>query len=88
MSGQTTTYSFDDVDVVFTHPGIGQYVVSGTGVGSISVTMQTDKTSHDVAADGSVMIFNYSKQPYIYNGKTVESMSYRLEKPKSFWDIF
>ena len=39
-------------------------------------------------SDGSVMIFNYSKQPYIYNGKTVQSMSYRLEKPKSFWDIF
>ena len=56
MAGTTTTYSFDDVDVVFTHPGLGQYVVSGKGIGSISVTMQTDKTSHDVAADGSVMI--------------------------------
>lgn len=56
MAGTTTTYSFDDVDVVFTHPGVGQYVLSGNGIGSISVTMQTEKTSHDIAADGSIMI--------------------------------
>lgn len=56
MAGTTTTYSFDDVDVTFTHPGIGQYIVNGKGIGSISVTMLTDKTAHDVAADGSVMI--------------------------------
>ena len=56
MAGTTTTYSFDDVDVTFTHPGLGQYIVNGQGIGSISVTMQTDKTTHDIAADGSVMI--------------------------------
>ncbi len=39
-------------------------------------------------SDGSVMIFNYSKQPYIYRGKSVQPMSYKLEKPKSFWNIF
>lgn len=56
MAGETTTYSFDDVECVFSHPGVGQYIVNGKGVGSISVTMSTDKTSHDVAADGSVMV--------------------------------
>lgn len=56
MSYQSTTYSFDDVDVVFTHPAIGVHQVNGEGVGTITVTMQTEKTQHDVAADGSVMI--------------------------------
>ena len=53
---QTSTYSFDDVEVTFTHPGIGLYLVNGKGIGSISVTMSTEKSTHDVAADGSVMV--------------------------------
>lgn len=53
---QTTTYSFDDVEVTFSHPGIGLYLVNGKGIGSISVTMSTEKSVHDVAADGSVMV--------------------------------
>lgn len=53
---ETTTYSFDDVEVIFQHPGVGQYPVNGKGIGTISVTMSTDKSSHDVAADGSVMV--------------------------------
>lgn len=51
----TSTYSFDDVEIVFAHPGIGQYIINGKGVGSITVSMQTEKTTHDVAADGSIM---------------------------------
>ena len=53
---ETTTYSFDDVEVTFTHPGIGLYLLNGKGIGSISVTMSTEKSTHDVAADGSVMV--------------------------------
>ncbi len=39
-------------------------------------------------SDGSIMIFNYSQKPFIYKGKTIDVMSYSLEKPKSFWSIF
>lgn len=53
---ESTTYSFDDVDVVFTHPSVGVHQVNGEGIGSVTITMQTEKTAHDVAADGSVMI--------------------------------
>lgn len=52
----STTYSFADVDVTFTHPAVGVHQVNGEGLGSITITMTTDKTAHDVAADGSVMI--------------------------------
>ena len=52
----STTYSFADVDVTFTHPAVGVHQVNGEGLGSITITMSTDKTAHDVAADGSVMI--------------------------------
>ena len=51
-----TTYSFADVTVTFAHPAIGQYVANGQGIGSITTTMTTERTSHEVAADGSVMI--------------------------------
>lgn len=52
----TTTYSFEDVALAMSHPSFGQYVAQGAGIGSITVTMSTDKTSQDVAADGSIMI--------------------------------
>lgn len=52
----TTTYSFDDVTCTMVHPLVGLHTVTGTGVGSIGVTMNTTKTVHDIAADGSVMI--------------------------------
>jgi len=51
-----TTYSFSDVSVVFSHPSIGQYIASGEGIGSIAISMSTDRTSHDIAGDGSVMV--------------------------------
>lgn len=50
------TYSFGDVSATFFHPGMGQHVVTGEGVGSISISMANDNTTHDVAADGSVMV--------------------------------
>ena len=51
-----TTYSFADVFVVFSHPSIGQYIANGEGLGSITIAMSTDRTTHDVASDGSVMV--------------------------------
>jgi superfamily I DNA and RNA helicase len=50
------TYSFQDVSVTFSHPSVGQYVATGSGIGSINITMANDKTTHDTAADGNVMI--------------------------------
>lgn len=50
------TYSFEDVTCSFEHPGVGAASSTGAGVGSISIAMANDKTTHDVAADGVVMI--------------------------------
>lgn len=55
MSRQTT-YSFLDLAGAIGHPGIGYYNFTGEGVGEIGITMSTEKTAHDVAADGSVMV--------------------------------
>lgn len=52
----TSTYSFADVTMTISHPAIGQYVASGAGIGSITTTMATDRSTHDVSADGSVMV--------------------------------
>ena len=51
-----TTYSFADVSMVISHPSVGQFVATGAGLGSISTSMSTDRTAHDVSADGSVMV--------------------------------
>ncbi len=50
------TYSFQDVTCSFEHKGVGAKSSTGAGLGSISVAMAGDKTAHDVAADGSVMV--------------------------------
>ena len=50
------TYSFQDVNITISHPLAGQYIASGEGTGSIGFNMTNDRTVHDVAADGSVMV--------------------------------
>ncbi|GAB6170549.1 hypothetical protein JCM15765_03920 [Paradesulfitobacterium aromaticivorans] len=51
-----STYSFEDVSVIISNPNFGQFIANGAGVGSISVNMTTDRTAHELAADGSVMV--------------------------------
>lgn len=51
-----TTYSFLDLSGAIMHPIIGPFVFTGEGVGEVNIAMTTEKTGHDVAADGSVMV--------------------------------
>lgn len=51
-----STYSFEDVTCSLQHDGVGSESSTGAGVGSITTTMTTERTVHDVAADGIVMI--------------------------------
>lgn len=51
-----TTYSFEDVTGALTHPLAGAYIFTGAGVGEVTISMTTEKTVHDVAADGCVMV--------------------------------
>jgi putative bacteriophage protein len=50
-----STYSFTDINATIQCPGYGSYSVQGEGVGDVNVSKNTDRTVHDVAADGSVM---------------------------------
>lgn len=50
-----TTYGFEDLNLVFQHPSVGVLPLQGAGVVSITYTYSTDVTTHDLAADGSVM---------------------------------
>jgi len=50
------TYSFQDVNVAFKSASVGAFSSTGAGIGSISVDMATEKTVHEVAADGTVMV--------------------------------
>lgn len=56
--GQGRTYSFKSLTGVLTNPvfGVSIPLTGGNiGVGSITVRMNTTRTTHDVAADGTVM---------------------------------
>ena len=50
------TYSFAVLAGSINHPTFGSYLFDGTGVGSVTVAKATDRTAHDIAADGSVMV--------------------------------
>src|SRR5579871_3941530 len=52
-----TTYSFKDLSGALAHPVAGQFPFAGQiGMGQITVTMNTERTTHDLAADGSIMV--------------------------------
>ena len=51
-----TTYSFLDMVGSISHPLVGSYIFTGEGAGSVSVAKSTERSTHDVAADGSIMI--------------------------------
>lgn len=50
------TYSFEDVTCSLNHSAVGAASTTGAGMGSITVSMAGDRTAHDIAADGTVMI--------------------------------
>lgn len=49
-------YSFADVSMIISHAAVGQSVANGEGIGNINTAMATDRTIHETAADGSVMV--------------------------------
>ncbi len=51
-----TTYSFLDLSGALVHPDLGAYIFTGQGTGQVTVTMDTERTAHNVAADGTVMV--------------------------------
>lgn len=91
----TTTYSFADVAFVISHPAVGRYVANGSGIGSATVTPSTDKTAHDVAADGSVMVSKVPgnngtiavqvQQTSGFNKWLLSLYNYLLTAPTSDW---
>ena len=55
--GNMYTYSFEDLAGAIAHPLAGYYNFSGQqGARNVSVAMATEKTTHDVAADGTVLV--------------------------------
>ena len=52
----TYVYSFEDTSVIFNHPNFETYSAYGTGIGSVTVSMANDITTHDVAADLAVVV--------------------------------
>lgn len=51
-----TTFSFTDINMTISHPSYGSYSVQGEGIGDMTISKATDRTVHDVAADGHIMV--------------------------------
>lgn len=50
------TYSFTDVTATISHPAYGSYDLQGEGMGDFNIAKNIDRTAHDVAADGTIMV--------------------------------
>ena len=48
--------SFTDVKAVIYHPSVGQFVLSGAGLGKIGISYEGDLSSHTATADGYVVL--------------------------------
>lgn len=79
MNGALSTYSFSDVVGSIHCDLMEDYVFTGKGVGSITISKSTERTAHDIAADGSVMV---SKVPG--NNGTV-SIEVQQSSPLNEW---
>lgn len=51
-----STYSFTDITATISHPSYGSYSLEGEGIGDMTISKVTDRTAHDVAADGHIMV--------------------------------
>ena len=58
MAHGTTTYSFKDTTGAFVSPLVGSFILAGgsLGAGQFVVSNATERTLHDTAADGAVMV--------------------------------
>lgn len=51
-----STYSFTDINATISHPSYGSYTIQGEGIGDMTISKTTDRSAHDVAADGAIMV--------------------------------
>lgn len=51
-----STYSFTDIEATISHPSYGSYSIQGEGIGDITFAKLTDRSVHDTAADGNIMV--------------------------------
>lgn len=59
---RTFVYSFEDTVVTISHPSVGVYSAYGTGIGDFSVNLSENVTTHEIAADQSVIVSKHVKR--------------------------
>ncbi|MFA6876479.1 MAG: phage protein [Parabacteroides sp.] len=51
-----STYSFSDLTGTISEPSVGSYGFTGKGIGEMTIAYAAERSAHDVAADGAVMV--------------------------------
>ncbi len=74
-----TTYSFTDLVGSINHSALTPFIFTGQGVGGVTVSKSTERSAHDVAADGSIMV---SK---IAGNNGVITIECQQTSPLHFW---
>lgn len=78
------TYSFESTSVVIEHPDIGSYSAYGTGIGDVSVSMEGNITSHDVAADLAVVVSKHARKNGSVNFNILQSSDFNTFMSKLY----
>lgn len=60
------TYSFSGMTMVLDSP-IGPFILNGVGIGELQIEMEGDKTAHEKAADGTIMVSKIAGNNAILN---------------------
>ncbi|MFA6876477.1 MAG: phage protein [Parabacteroides sp.] len=56
VGSKVTTYGFENITSSISHPSCGSITTKNTGVGSLGISMITERVSHEISCDGSVFI--------------------------------
>jgi len=62
-----TVYSFSNIKASISHPSTGAISTDNGGIGSIGISMLTERTTHDTAADGGIFILKVDGNNGIVN---------------------
>jgi hypothetical protein len=67
IGNNPTVYSFSNITASISHPSTGAISTNNNGIGSLGISMLTERTTHDISADGGIFILKVDGNNGIVN---------------------